>query len=288
MSNAARGSGLLTAGLGWGAALGIALGMLLIAPAMHGTLGPANAAATSSADSIEDEASASDESLRAGAEADAANALLAAESETILADALVDVPVMIVRTSGAHEDDIAGVRKFAAQAGASDAGEVVLTPKFFQRDAADELSNIVANTLPAGAQLSVENRSPGAHAGESLAAALAIDPDTGEAFASDADRALVLESLAEAGFVENPGEVSPAGVVIILTGELSPNEGGGNFSHQVLLDFADALGSKAHAVLATPGVALDTAHAHAVGHIDTDAGRMGAVLSARELMGGQQ
>lgn len=295
MSQRTRSSGLLAAGLGWGAALGVALGMLLLAPAMNGTLGPASASTSSNEVATETGSDAStvdgvdsSEALRAEEQADAANALLAAEAETILADKLADVPVTVIRTAGAHDEDVAGVRAFAATAGATDAGEIVLTDKFFQRDAADELSSIIASTLPAGAQLSVDNRSPGTHAGESLAAALALNPDTGEAYASDDDRALVLDALAEAGFIERTDEVAPAGVLLVITGELAPNDGGASFAHQVLIEFAEALGSKARAVLATPGTEQDATHAHPVGHVDTDAGRIGVVLAAGDLAAGQQ
>lgn len=301
MSNGTRTSGLLAAGLGWGAAIGVAIGMLLIAPAMNGTLGPANASASSAGTGPEsaggdiganstDSAGSGDsgDAFRAEGQADAANALLAAEAETILAEKLVDVPVTIIRTAGAHDEDIAALRGFAETAGATDAGEVVLTDKFFQRDAADELSNIIVNTLPSGAQLSVDNRSPGTHAGESLAAALAVNPDTGEAYATDDDRALVLDALSEAGFIERSDGIVPAGVLLVVTGELAPNESGANFAHQLLNDFADALGSKSRVVLATPGGEQDAKHAHPVGHVDTDAGRIGAVLAAGDLVAGQQ
>ena len=48
MGQGSRGSGLVAAGLGWGVALGVALGTLLIAPAVNGTLdqGPFSRGAT--------------------------------------------------------------------------------------------------------------------------------------------------------------------------------------------------------------------------------------------------
>ena len=114
MSQRTRSSGLLAA------ALGVALGMLLLAPAMNGTLGPASASASSNEVATETGSDAStvdgvdsSEALRAEEQADAANALLAAEAETILADKLADVPVTVIRTAGAHDEDVAGVRAFA-------------------------------------------------------------------------------------------------------------------------------------------------------------------------------
>ncbi|QYH20583.1 copper transporter [Corynebacterium aquatimens] len=101
----------------------------------------------------------------------------------IVEGALTDVPVTVIRTASADDADAAAVRWLANVAGASSSGGIMLTEKFFDREAADELASIIATTLPAGAQLSVENRSPGTHAGESLAAVLAADPATGDAIA---------------------------------------------------------------------------------------------------------
>ena len=56
------------------------------------------------------------------------------------------------------------------QAGAIDAGTITLEDSFFSQDGADQLKSIVANTLPAGAQLSETQLDPGTHAGEALGA----------------------------------------------------------------------------------------------------------------------
>lgn len=275
MGQGSRGSGLVAAGVGWGVAIGVALGTLLIAPAVNGTLdqGPFTrgaAGTTSSADGDANGAAAQD----AARQAQAANELLAEASTRLVAGALDGVPVTIIRTADSADEDAAAVRWLANAAGATKAGSLTLTEKFFDQNSADELSSIIANTLPAGAQLSVENRSPGTHAGQSLAAALAQDPATGDGYASAADRDLVLDALAAAGFVEVDGPVEPAGAIIVVAGEAA--EG---FAGQALQDFAAALRERADAVLATRGQAPD---ANAVGEVDAEAGRIRAVLSAGE------
>ena len=149
--------GLITAGLGWGAALGIALGALVLAPAMPGKVDlgfsqyKADAPAKPSVDDADFEA--------AEARAEEANDLLAQESGSIVSGALKDVPVTIVRTAAANSEDVESVRWLLNAAGASDSGELTLTERFTDQAGADELSSIVANTLPSGAQLSVEDLS---------------------------------------------------------------------------------------------------------------------------------
>lgn len=275
MGQGSRGSGLVAAGLGWGVALGVALGTLLIAPAVNGTLdqGPFSRGATGAGEAGGAAESAADAASR---QAQSANELLADVSSRLVSGALQGVPVTLVRTADSADEDAAAVRWLANTAGAGAAGSLTLTEKFFDQNSADELSSIIANTLPAGAQLSVEHRSPGTHAGQSLAAALAQDPDTGEGYAAAADRDLVLDALAEAGFVQVDGPVEPAGAIIVVAGEAT--EG---FAGQALQDFTAALREQTNAVLATRG---EAPNADAVGEVDTEAGRIRAVLAAGEQL----
>ena len=46
MGQATRGTGLVAAGIGWGIAAGVALGTLLIAPALEGSLGTGSVTAS--------------------------------------------------------------------------------------------------------------------------------------------------------------------------------------------------------------------------------------------------
>lgn len=264
MSQAARSSGLVAAGLGWGLALGVAAGTLLIAPAMD-TQAPSGVKPGSGVETATD-------TLAQDQVADA-NQLLADEGGAIVAGTLDDVAVTIIRTAEASEEDAAGVRWMANAAGASNSGSIKLTEKFFDRDAADELSSVIANTLPAGAQLSVENRSPGTHAGESFATALTD--------ASADDRALVLESLEQSGFVELRGQTVPAEVIVVVAG--AEHDGDDDFAAQLLKDFAAALGGGSDVVLTTQGAAPTVPGVTTVSHAETEAGRVRAVLAAGEF-----
>lgn len=266
--------GLIAAGLGWGAALGIALGALVLAPAMPGKVDlgfsqyKADAPAKPAVDNAELEA--------AQARAEEANDLLAQESGSIVSGALKDVPVTIVRTAAADSEDVESVRWLLNAAGASDSGGLTLTERFSDQAGADELSSIVANTLPSGAKLSVEDRSPGLHAGQSLATVLFDDGTSGESKTLPDDRTLVLDSLQQAGFIEFSGSIVPAGAVVIVDGPARSSD----FSAQVIGDFAKALGAEGKTVLATQGAEPDAiSGVKTVGGVDTEAGRIKSVLA---------
>ena len=266
--------GLIAAGLGWGAALGIALGALVLAPAMPGKVDlgfsqyKADAPAKPAVDNSELEA--------AQARAEEANDLLAQESGSIVSGALKDVPVTIVRTAAADSEDVESVRWLLNAAGASDSGELTLTERFSDQAGADELSSIVANTLPSGAKLSVEDRSPGLHAGQSLATVLFDDGTSGESKTLPDDRTLVLDSLQQAGFIEFSGSIVPAGVVVIVDGPARSSD----FSAQVIGDFAKALGAEGKTALATQGAEPDAiSGVKTVGGVDAEAGRIKSVLA---------
>ena len=306
MAQVARGTGLVAAGLGWGIAIGVALGALIIAPAVDGTLENGHVFSRGSADGAAN-GSGSGEGNRTGSgeggaqdgtalkdqpaqrQAGEANELLADASSQLVKGALDGRSVLIISTASASDEDTAAVRWLANKAGASDAGGFRLTEKFTDQQSADELSSIIANTLPAGAQLSVENRSPGTHAGESLGAAVAIDPSTGSPAASGGDRALVLGALEQAGFVDSTRDVNPADMILVVTGDAGTADGSGDtFGVKVLTDFAAALSGHCDTVLASQGEAADVAgddgaSVATVGDVDTEAGRIRTVLAAGKL-----
>lgn len=265
-------AGLIAAGLGWGLALGVALGALVLAPAMPGSVDLGFSEFKPEAKSNVDE-----EALAAAeARAEEANDLLAQESGSIVSGALKDVAVTIVRTAEADADDVESVRWLLNAAGASDSGELTLTERFTDQAGADELSTIVANTLPSRAQLSVQDRSPGTHAGESLAAVLLSDGASGESKTSPEDRTLVLETLQQAGFIEFSGSLVPAEAIVIVDGP----ERSGEFSAKLVSDFAKAIGAQGRTALATQGARpalIDGVKV--VGGVDHEAGRIKTVLA---------
>ncbi|WP_018295440.1 copper transporter [Corynebacterium lubricantis] len=235
--------GWVVTGLGFGVALGVALGTLVIAPALN--IGGPVASEQATAQPADNQA----DTQAAEAQAQAADEVVAGSSSELVADTLTDRPVVVLVASDAPPESVDAVTDLLDQAGALNSGQITLTEKFFDQDSTDELMSLISNTLPAGAQLSEDNLSPGIHAGESLGSALMYDPETGEPLSSVADRALVLQTLREQGFIDyEDGTVLPAQGAVVLTGD-----GESEHAASVLADFATALSTRGDAVVAAGG-----------------------------------
>ena len=214
---AKKNTGGVIAGLGFGAAAGLALGALVVAPNTPGLGADAkggDADIRSEYQRILKENHAKDEQIGAGDE------FTKASQEAILKDRLKDRPVTVIRTEDANDFDTAAVRHNLGEAGAIDAGEIKLTQKFSDRNSADSLKSILSNTLPAGAQLSENNVEAGTHGGEALAYAIGMNPDDAEPLASVEERAELLQALRDADFIDYKDKtILPAQAVVVVTSD---------------------------------------------------------------------
>jgi len=281
-------AGWLIGGLGFGVAAGVALGTLVLAPNMPEGSGR-NTAELAAAEERADIAEAQ------AASADSVVGDLAAGA---VHDTLGDRPVLVLRTADAAEEDVAGVATLLAEAGAVDAGTITLAEQFLTAEGADQLKSIVANTLPAGAQLSEDRLDPGLHAGEALGSALLLAPESGEEQASSEERGLLLRALRDAGFLDyEDGTILPAQVAVVITGDSDGTQG---IAARTLADFVGALDARGNgAVLAgrihtasdTGAVGLVRATADngvsTVDSVDRAVGRMATVLAVREQLAGE-
>lgn len=202
----------LVAAAACGVAVGTAFGTFVLSPNLPG------GALQESHDAVVALEQSEQEARIAKAQASTADSYIEASSTKFVADALKDIPVVVMTTADADADDVASVDTLLKASGASVVGRIGLTEKFFQQDSAEALKSIVANTLPAGAQLSVDNLDPGTHAGEALGAALLTDAE-GKPMADEQERALLLNALQQAGFMNIEGAKDAARVAIIITGE---------------------------------------------------------------------
>lgn len=142
-------SALVIAGLGFGVALGVAAGTMVLAPNMEGT-----SAAVASDDPIREEHRALlQENKEIQAQSDSADSLISGLSADALAGSLEGRDVSIIATGDAAEGDVAGVRNMLNSAGAVDSGTITMTNEFLHPEGADKIKSIVANVLPAGAEL---------------------------------------------------------------------------------------------------------------------------------------
>jgi len=225
---------LVVAGLGFGVALGVTAGTLVIAPNMDGTA----AVGSSNSEALREEhRSLLQENKEIQAQSDSADTLVNELSADAIRDSLTDRDVAIIATGDASENDVAGVRDKLNAAGAVDSGTITLTNEFLHPDGADKLKSIVANVLPAGAELDEQDLSAGRHTGQALAAALLRNPDTTEPLASPEDRGALLQALREAGFLDyEDGTILPAQAVVVVMGK-----GGGEYYHDNLVAFANSL-----------------------------------------------
>lgn len=283
------------AGLSVGVAAGAALGTYIIAPNLPGGSAETSAATRADAQTAEKERDI------AVAQADSADSYIGSLTEKAVSGALTDTPVIVVRTSSAEDEDVAAVGWLLKKAGALDGGTITLEEKFFAQDSADALKNIVTSTLPAGAQLSVDQLEPGTHAGEAMGAALVMDRETGQPFADVQDRALLLTALKEAGFIDfQSGTIRPAPAVVLITGDA---DGGGQDSESGFVPtqqahFARALHSQGMATVVAGRINSaadsgligqlreDDAPVSTVDSISREYGRLATVLAVAEAVEG--
>lgn len=179
---------IFTAGLGFGVAAGVALGALVIAPNIPGS----DTSTGQSAQEAEDPATAPEPSTSSAQPAEE-------DPAELVAGALADRPVLVFRTADANEAAQEELQQLLADSGAIDAGTITLNDKYFASDA-EGVTKV----------------------SELLAAALLLNPETGEPEAPTEDRARALQTLRDTGFIDyEDGTILPTQGVVLLTGEAS-------------------------------------------------------------------
>ncbi|MFP5072809.1 copper transporter [Pseudonocardia nantongensis] len=133
----------------------------------------------------------------------------------VVRDSLTDVPVTLVSVGG-DQADTAAVAELVTAAGGTVSGRMRLTEAVADPARAEQLRELAARLLPAGAQLPASSDA-GTLAGGLLGAAL-LDPGTGPA--PDPGQAeAVVAGLAAAGFAEQPATPpTPGRLAVVVTG----------------------------------------------------------------------
>ena len=213
---------LIITGLGFGAALGIALGTLVIAPNMDSGSGPGG---ESTSEVREKYGKLVLDNNIAEAQLDSADSVMGELGRYVVDGSLVQRPVMVVSMPDADDADVKAVKDLLGSADYTDAGSIKLTEKFVAQESADKLLSLVTTTLPAGAKLDKKKIDAGTHAGQALAAGLMMDAKTTEPLASVDDRATLLRALRDAGYIEyKDGTILPAQAVVVVGGGMTPGE----------------------------------------------------------------
>ncbi len=286
-----RGKGaVVIAAIAFGVAAGTAFGTYVLAPNLPENSNPD---APRSADVVAAEELAAVNEVQANQ----ADSIIDHIVEDLVAGQLQDRPVLIMHTTDAEQSDIDDIAWLLRTAGAVDAGRIQLEEQFFAQDNADQLKSIVANTLPAGAQLSESQLDPGTHSGEALGSALLLNPDNGDPQASTAERALLLNALRDTGFISyEDGTILPGQVVVLVTGD-SDGSGEAGYAAETQALFTRALDSRGSGVVVAGRIhtAADTgvigrlranpdavANVSTIDSVDRTWGKMATVLSVRD------
>lgn len=228
----------------------------------------------------------------------AADGFAARVGPGVVRGALTGVPVTVVSVGGEPADATA-VAELVSAAGGTVSGQVRLTGAVTEPARADQLRDLAARLLPAGAQLPASSDA-GTLTGGLLGAAMLAPPD-GPAPAPE-QGAAVLAGLAAAGFAEQPETApAPARLAVVVTGGAMQGMDAGA-SAATAARLATELDRRGGgAVLAgrtgsaTPQGAVGAARADdaagrelsTVDHVDTGAGRVATVLALAEQNAGR-
>lgn len=271
-------AGKVIAGLGLGVAMGTAFGFYALAPNVEG--GPAGEGAASRQELQ------SERDAREAAEGNitAADAVLSDVSDEAVRDELKGSSVVLFVTPDASAESVKDLRQLIDKAGGEVTGEVALTANMLNADGGDKVKSLAANSLPSGAKLDEDNRSPGMHAGQVLGSALR----TGTKEANESDRAVALGAFENGDFISYEGEAPTAADLALVVGGATDEDYATSFLTEFSLGVDSTMGG---AVLVGDSGSADKGTAIAklrqnktyagevtsVDNIDTVAGRITAV-----------
>lgn len=218
----------------------------------------------------------------------------------IVRDALRDTSVVLVRTPDASDDDVEAVRRVIGVAGGSVTSTVTLTDEFVNANSAEKLNTVVDTVvLPAGAQLQTNFVDQGSRAGDLLGIALLTDRNPDAPETTEQQREVVLTALRDTGFLTYQDRTfGAANSAVIVTGGPLGDDAGNQGS--TVARFAAAMAPRGSGVVlagrdgsgsgtgAVAVVRADEGLARAVttvDDIDTESGRLTAVLALQQLKG---
>lgn len=206
--------------------------------------------------------------------------------------------VVLITTDTADPADRDALLSLLSKAGATVTAQIQVTADFSDPARAQELSTLATQNLPTGTTLP-ESSQVGTLAGGLLATLLLTDAK-GKALTTTDRAAAALSALSAAGFITATGPVAPGRSVIILTGGARTGDSAAT-REQTIVDLASQLRQTADGVVlvgrtgseGTSGaiglVRSDTAASavlSTVDDVDTDSGRIAAVLALVEQKGG--
>lgn len=276
-------------------AIGVALGSGLLSNTVLSGLRDDKHEMQNQINGLTDDKNALNEKLSAAGEFDAQM------SPRILRDALAGKSVVLFRTPDAADDDVDALTRFIGAAGGTVSGKVALTQEFVDANSAEKLLSVVNSPIvPAGRQLNTKSVDQGSQAGDLLGIALLRAKEPGASAVDDGQRDAVLTALRDTGFITyGRDRIGPADTALIVTGaglgEDAGNQGAtvarfaaGLAPHGAgtVIVGRDGSASGTAAVAVTRSDPALTGAVSTVDDVDTQSGRITAVLALQELAGG--
>ncbi len=244
---------------------------------------------------LTDEKNALNEKLSAAGEFDAQM------SSRILRDALTGKSVVVFRTPDAADDDVDALARLVGSAGGTVSGTIALTQEFVDANSAEKLLSVVNSPIvPAGRQLSTKSVDQGSQAGDLLGIALLRGKDPAAPAVEDAQRDTVLATLRDTGFLTYGSQhIGAADTALIITGGALGEDAGNRGSTVArfaaglaphgtgtLIAGRDGSASGTAAVAVTRSDKALTSAVSTVDDVDSQSGRITAVLALQELANG--
>jgi Copper transport outer membrane protein, MctB len=244
---------------------------------------------------LTDEKNALNEKLSAAGEFDAQM------SSRILRDALTGKSVVVFRTPDAADDDVDALARLVGSAGGTVSGTIALTQEFVDANSAEKLLSVVNSPIvPAGRQLSTKSVDQGSQAGDLLGIALLRGKDPAAPAVDDAQRDTVLATLRDTGFLTYGSQhIGAADTALIVTGGALGEDAGNRGSTVArfaaglaphgtgtLIAGREGSASGTAAVAVTRSDKALTSAVSTVDDVDSQSGRITAVLALQELANG--
>ncbi|MBM0243917.1 copper transporter [Corynebacterium macginleyi] len=220
----------LITGLGLGAAVGVALGALVIAPNLTTGVVDDDPLLAQHHKLVQE-----NKVLRNQNEA--SDGIVSDVAPDVVSGTLSQRPVLVISTDDANSRDLSGITKLLEASGATAAGEIKLSHDFLRRESKDDVVAILKDKAPKKADIKGLDKTVGSYGGEVLGAALSMDPENTEPLASVKERSELLRTLRDQGFIDyKDGTILPAQSIIIVSGR-----GMRGYYSDTLAEFATAL-----------------------------------------------
>ena len=276
-------------------AIGVALGSGLLSNTVLSGLRDDKNEMQTQIDTLTDEKNALNEKLSAAGDFDAQMA------PRILRDSLAKKTVILFRTPDAADGDVEALTRVVEQAGGRVTGTVGLTQEFVDANSAEKLLSVVNSPIvPAGSQLSTGSVDQGSQAGDLLGIALLLNKDPKVAPVDEVQRDTVLAALRDTGFVTYGTErIGAANTALVVTGGALADDAGNQgatvarfaaglapHGSGTVLVGRDGSASGTSAIAVTRSDAALSSVVSAVDDVDSESGRITAVLALSDLING--